>query len=341
MDKIRRKKVTMQDIADQAGVSVTTVSHVVNGTATISQTVTDRVTAVIEQLGYRAKPVTQMRDGKRTIGIFAPDIANEFYAACIQVIFEEAWNHGYAVMVCDTRYHARAERSYIKSLVAGGVCGLIFLGGIGGEDSILEAAKQIPVVLGDRSIPGQSLDCVVTDNAEIMRRMVGRLAGTGYRRLGFVGQDLEMFNVRDRFHGFEVGLEENGLELNPEWVHLSASLRLNKAGGAGALIRKELSAGRTVPQIYLCSSDLIAVGVMAALQEAGYRVPRDIGVVGFDDISIASCTQPPLTTIAQNIPQLGKHCFMTLLARMEEPDERPATEIVVNAKIIKRGSVRL
>lgn len=331
----------MEDIAAQAEVSVTTVSHVVNGTATISEATTARVNAVIDRLGYRAKPATQLRGGKRTIGIFAPDIANEFYSSCIQVIFEEAWSHDYAVMVCDTRHQEQAEDSYIKSLIAGGVCGLIFLGGTDDQSYILEAAKQVPVVLGDRTILNHPMDAVVTDNTDIMRRMIAKLAGSGYRRLGFVGQDLDMSNVRDRYMGFKIGLEENGLELCREWVHLSPALRLNKAQGANALIKKELSAGRTVPQIYLCSSDLIAVGVMSALQEGGYRVPRDIGVVGFDDISIAAYSQPPLTTVAQNITQLGKSCFTTLLSRMEGEEDRAPVQIVVNAKIILRGSVRL
>jgi len=330
----------MEDVAREAGVSVTTVSHVVNRTATISDETTKRVNAAVAALGYRPKASAELKDGKRLIGIFAPDIANEFYSNCIQTIFEEAWNHNYAVMVCDTRHHEQAESSYIKSLIASSVCGLIFLGGTADEEYVLEAARQVPVVLGDRTIFTHPLDAVVTDNTDIMRRMVAKLVGSGYRRLGFISQDLEMSNVRDRFMGFRIGLEENGLEQNPDWIHLSRTLRLDKAANANALIRRVLAAGGPLPQVYLCSSDLIAIGAMSALQEEGYRVPRDIGIVGFDDISLAAFTRPPLTTVAQNMAQLGRNCFLELLSQIEGPSHAPQ-QIVVNAKIVLRGSVRL
>lgn len=340
MSKERRKAVTMADVARAAEVSATTVSHVINNTATISDDTTRRVLDAIAALHYQPKASAELRRGKRVIGIFAPDIANEFYSSLIQVICEEAWNHDYAVMVCDTRHHEEAESSFIKSLLAIGVCGLIFLGGLADENYILEAAKQVPVVLGDRTILNHPMDAVGTDNLDIMRRMIARLAAQGYRKLGYVGQDLDMSNVNDRYMGYKMGLEENGLVANPDWIHVTKSLRLNKAANANALIKRVLHCGGPLPEAFLCSSDLIAVGVMAGLQEEGYRIPQDIGVVGFDDISIAAFTQPPLTTIAQNIPQLGKKCFSALLSKMENP-AHTSVQIVVSAKIITRGSVRL
>ncbi len=340
MAKERRKTVTMEDVARAAGVSVTTVSHVVNGTASISSETSKRVWEAVSGLGYKPKISAELRGGKRVIGIFAPDIANEFYSSCIQVIFEEAWNHGYAVMVCDTRHHEEAESSFIKSLLSIGVCGLIFLGGLADENYILEAAKQVPVVLGDRTILNHPMDAVLTDNVGIMRRLVSRLASSGYKKIGYVGQDTEMSNVNERYMGYKIGMEENGLNADPACIYLKESLRLNKAANANALIKRELQSGKKLPEVFLCSSDLIAIGVMSALQEEGLRVPQDIGVVGFDDISIAAFTQPPLTTVAQNITQLGKKCFSTLLSLMENPNHA-SVQTVVSAKIITRGSVRL
>lgn len=340
MSKHKRKTVTMEDVAREAGVSVTTVSHVINGTASISPETVARVWEAVKELGYKPRASSELRGGKRVIGIFAPDIANEFYSSCIQVIFEEAWNHGYAVMVCDTRHQEEAENSFIKSLLSMGVCGLIFLGGLADENYILEAAKQVPVVLGDRTILNHPMDAVITDNVGIMRRLVSRLASSGYKRIGYVGQDTEMSNVNERYMGFKIGMEENGLEAQDEHIYLKESLRLNKAANANALIKRELQSGKKLPEVFLCSSDLIAVGVMSALQEGGLRVPQDIGVVGFDDISIAAFTRPPLTTVAQNITQMGRKCFSALLSLMENP-EHSTVQIVVNAKIVTRGSVRL
>ncbi len=330
----------MGDVAKMADVSLTTVSHVINSTATISEDTCRRVWNAVRTLDYRPKASAELRGGKRVLGIFAPDIANEFYSSCIQVIFEEAWNHDYAVMVCDTRHEEEAESSFIKSLLSIGVCGLIFLGGIADESYILEAAKQVPVVLGDRTILNHPMDAVITDNIDIMRRLIAKLKSSGYQKIGFVGQDTEMSNVNDRYMGYKIGLEENGLEVNPNWIYLKKSLRLNKAANANSLIKHELQSGKKLPEVFVCSSDLIAIGAMSALQEEGFRIPQDIGIVGFDDISIAAFTQPPLTTVAQNITQLGKKCFSTLLSLMENPNHS-SVQIVVGAKIVLRGSVRL
>jgi DNA-binding LacI/PurR family transcriptional regulator len=135
-------------------------------------------------------------------------------------------------------------------------------------------------------------------------------------------------------------MEENGLPIDEHWVFRRPELRLNKAESAYSFFYSVLERGERLPQILLCTSDLIAIGVMSALKSRGVRVPLDIGVIGFDNISIAAFTEPPLTTIAQDMKQLGCSCFNALLARMEEPG-RTSQEIVVRAKIVVRGSVRL
>ena len=123
------------------------------------------------------------------------------------------------------------------------------------------------------------------------------------------------------------------------WVFLLPELRLNKAENTYQFFTN-LDRAYPMPQILLCSSDLIAVGLMAALKERGYHIPRDVGVVGFDDISIAAFSEPPLTTVAQDMRQLGRSCFQVLLNRMENRNQTPQ-ETIVRAKIVIRDSVRL
>ena len=336
----KRKLVTMQDVAKLANVSITTVSHVVNQTASISPDTIAKVQRAMVDLGYRPKKLAQLREGKRTIGIFAPEIANEYYASCIQVIFQEAWSHGYAVMVCDTHYQHSKQNSYIKSLIANGICGLIFIGGMCDEEYIIDASRRVPVVLCDRTMDEYPLDCVITNNKDIMRKVVGKLADAGYCKLGYIGQDLGMTNIKERFEGYKLGLTEHGLEYNPEWIHISSNLRLNKAANANSLLHKTLQQGIALPQIFLCSSDLIAIGAISALQQWEYSVPRDVGIIGFDGISISPFIQPPLTTIAQDIQRLGKACFALLSKRIEHSSYQ-TEKIVVPAKIIFRGTTRM
>jgi DNA-binding LacI/PurR family transcriptional regulator len=341
MDKIRRKQVTMEDVAKKAGVSVTTVSHVVNKTASISEPTALRVREAMTALGYVPRTSAELNRGQRLIAVFVPDISNEFYAQSMQAIFDEAWRHDYAVMVCSMRHHHQAETSYIRSLIQSSVRGFIFFGGSSDDEKqILDAARHVPVVLGDRRLRSGAVDSVGTDNLDVVRRLITRLARAGYSRIGYVSEDLIMSNTYDRSLGFRQGMEENGLPIDERWVFFRQELRLNKAESAYSFFLSVLEKSETLPQILLCTSDLIAVGVISALKARGYRVPLDVGVIGFDNISIAAFTEPPLTTIAQDMKQLGCSCFDALLRRMDDPDRTPQ-EVVVRAKLVVRGSARL
>lgn len=341
MEKGRRKAVTMADVAAAAGVSVTTVSHVINQTASISADTRDRVLQAVTALGYRTPASAELNQGRRIIGVFTPEISNEFYARSIQAIIDEAGAHDYAVMLCSLEHRHRAEVSYIRSLLQCGIQGLIFFGGADADErQILSALKRAPVVLGDRRLPNAPVDAVGVDNTDAMRRVVARLARAGYSRLGYVSEDLIMSNTRDRFLGFRLGLEENGLSLEKKWVFQRPSLRLRKTDEAYRLFLELLDSGASLPQVLLCSSDLIAIGILAALRARGYRVPKDVGIVGFDNISLAAYCDPPLTTVAQDMEVLGRTCFRALLGRMAEPGRAPQ-ETRLQAKLIIRDSVRL
>ena len=340
MNKVRRKLVTMADVATSAGVSITTVSHVINGTASISTETKQRVFHAIRTLNYESNGSTAKITNKKLIALFAPDLSNEFYARCMQAVFEEAWKHGYLVMNCGLQYWHSAVRGYINNLLNIGVSGMIFIGGQLDEKYIENAAKKIPIVLGDRSGFNDSLNCVVTDNTDVMRKLITRLARAGYTKIGYVSEDLVMSNCQERFLGFKIGMEENNLKINPKWVFEEQTLRLNKVQMAHDIFTSRFHMNAELPQIFLCSSDLVAIGVMAALRENGWNIPRQIGVIGFDNITLASYVQPPLTTISQNMEQLGKHCFLSLLDQIINKHHEPK-KIVVNAKIIVRESVRL
>jgi len=172
-----------------------------------------------------------------------------------------------------------------------------------------------------------------------MHRMVTRLARAGYTKIGYVSEDMIMSNCADRYQGYRQGMAANGLTTDEHWVYLLSELRLNKMENTYRYF-KNAPLGKHLPQVFLCSSDLIAVGLMAALKERGYHIPRDVGVVGFDDISIAAFAEPPLTTVSQDMRQLGRSCFQALLNRMENRTQTPQ-EIIVRAKIVLRDSVRL
>lgn len=342
MAKERRKAVTMEDVAREAGVSITTVSHVINQTANISADTTERVQSTIRQLGYVPRATAELNRGQRLIGVFVPEITNEFYARAIQAIIDEAWLHNYAVVVCSVQHKKQNETSYIRCLLQSGVKGLIFFGGAtDDEQQIIDASRHVPVVLGDRRLPNFPVDMVSIDNANIMQRVIARLARAGYHRIGYISEDLIMSNASDRYRGYRAGMEECGLSIDEKWVFLRPELRLDKVSNTHRFLRDVLrKRPGPLPQILLCTSDLIAVGAMAALREAGFSIPKDVGIVGFDDIPLAACLEPPLTTISQDMRQLGRSCFQVLLSRLEHSD-RAYQEVVIRSDLVVRNSVRL
>ena len=295
----------------------------------------------MQELGYIPRESAQLNLGNRTIGVLVPDISNEFYATIIQGISDEAWKHDYAVMVSNLRHHYSARSAYLRSLMQNNIRGIIMCGGTADDERhIVNIQKKVPVVLCDRNLPGVSIDSIQTDNVNVMRQLIKQLSRYGYTRIGYISEDLIMSNSYDRFLGYRLGMEENRLSVDPKWVFLLPELRLSKSEKAYEMMLNILEKQTQLPQVLVCSSDLIAIGVMAALRSKGLKIPRDVGIVGFDNISQAAFTEPPLTTVAQDIYHLGSRGFQLLLNRIENP-KHPTEEIILKAKIISRGSVKL
>ena len=135
-------------------------------------------------------------------------------------------------------------------------------------------------------------------------------------------------------------MEENGLKMDKANIILDPMLRLDKIENGNRVMQAFLAQNKQLPEIFLCSSDLIAIGVIAALRQHGIKIPRQVGVIGFDDISLARYTNPPLTTVTQDMKQLGKTSVRTLIRRIESPNQ-PAEDIAISAGIVVRASARL
>ena len=340
----RRKRVSMSDVAKDAGVSVTTVSHVINRTAKISRETAKRVNESVIRLAYEPLPGSSFKRGQRLIAVFIPDLGNEFYAKSVQSIFNTAWRSRYGIVVCDLQHTLQAESNYLKNFIQQGVSGVIFFGGTANiEMQILQTSKVIPVVLGDMHIPDglrSRVDAVCTDNELVMEQIVTRFVKAGYRKFGYISEDFLLANTKDRFNGYKLGLAQNGIEFNKTWLWVSQSLRLNKTVSAYTFFSKILSQKQPLPEIIFCTSDLIAIGVMSAMKQHDINVPKDIGVVGFDNISLSEYCEPRLTTVAQNMEKIGSICCSLLLERIAQPN-LPTREETVKAKLVLRDSVRM
>lgn len=337
----KRKSVTIKDVAKKAQVSISTVSHVLNNTASISSETKSKVMEAVHELNYTYfRPESSKNIKKRQIAVFAPDISNEFYTNCVRAINTAAWHKEYTVLICEMCNEENAQIKYLQNVINSGIDGIIFLGGFLKEKYILEAAKHLPVILGDRKLLNHSLPTVQTDNVAVLRRLIAMLYGAGYRKIGLISEDLEMTNIIDRYMGYKMGLEENGLATDERYIFCEKNLRLDKLKNSYRFVKELLSSGTPIPEVFVTTSDLIAMGAMTAFKESGFTIPWDIGVTGFDDITVAAHTRPTLTTVAQNMEKIGTECFASLYEKINNPQE-DVHHTVVDAQIIIRDSVCL
>lgn len=336
----KKRQPTMVDVARHAGVALSTVSHVLNGTAPITDETKKRVYTAIEELDYTPNALARNLRQKRTnvIGIIVPDIENEFYANTAAAIFRIAGSADTVILV-DSGYSYEKERLNVEALVQRRVDGLIFLGGCKDEEIIDWVYKQdVPAVLADRRY--RDYCSVEFDNLGAMKELVHWLYEKGYRRMGYISESLDMTNLQDRYCGFREGLAECGITMNEQWILNDTVLKLEKVDEARKLMKRLIagSGNRDMPEILLTSSDMIAVGILDALIQAGYRVPEEIGVVGYDDIRLVRYFNPPVTTVRQDCRELGEQCFQLLNRVMEDNAYRK--HLVLKNEIVGRRTNR-
>lgn len=310
---ILKKKATINDVANMAGVVPSTVSHVVNGTASISKETKERVLAAIEQLNYSpnatARALRQNKSG--LIGVVLQDISSEFYAKCAASLLKSAHEDNYNVLLCDASFDNDIVREGVNTLIERRVDGLIFIGG-GNDRDILQIAidANVTVVLGDRHVEG--LPSLEYDNMSTVQKLVCALYDMGYRKFAYAGEPLDVQNnLVDRYMGYVYGLQACHLENVDRTDILDKRLHSFKLEGAYKLFDEyyfQLSKDER-PQVILTSNDMIAQGFISAARRKGIRVPEDLAIVGFDDIRISALYEPPLTTIRQDETLLGQSCY--------------------------------
>lgn len=338
------RRCTIYDVARLAEVSAGTVSHVLNGSAPIAPQTRRRVTEAIRQLGYtRNENARALRtSSSRAIGIALRDIASEYYARCAAAILQRAQAEGYAVLTLDAHYSSEVLRGGVAALVNRRVDGLIFVGGGQDRESFsLADAAGVPIVFGDRFEP--DYPCVQFDNRATMSRLVRTLYRQGYRTFWYYGEALScQQNLGERFGGFMDAALALGVPEAGRVVLLEEAMEGDKMRRAFETFRRRFRDGEggSGRRVMLTSNDMIAQGVIAAALRAGVDVPGELAVFGFDDISIAACATPSISTVSQDPRLLGEACFDMLLRRMRDPGA-PAENVMLPQSVVIRESAAL
>ncbi|MDR7588845.1 MAG: LacI family DNA-binding transcriptional regulator [Armatimonadota bacterium] len=327
---------TIRDVARRAGVSVATVSRVVNHSAhRVSPQTRRRVLEAVRALGYQANVIAQSlkKRASRTVALIVPDISNPFFPAIARGIEDVASQHGYAVLLCNTYEDLARERAYLDLLRKRWVDGVIFATA-GTNTAHLRALRREgrPVVLVARDVDGVRIDAVLVDNYHGAYEATAHLLRLGHRRIAHIAGPASVRVAQERRRGYEQALADAGL---PRDGALVGEGDFTADGGRRA-VEAWLRRRADITAI-VAANDLMAIGALEVLRAAGRRVPEDVAVVGFDDITFASLVSPALTTVAQPKYLMGQLAMQRLLELMA--GESPAgRRIVLEPQLIVRDS---
>jgi LacI family transcriptional regulator len=314
----------MADVARLAGVSVTTVSHVINGTRPTSERAARAVRAAIERTGYSQNVVARALARRRTqsLGLAISGLSNPYFTDVIAAVEAAATEAGHTLLLAETRDDAEQELRAVRALIERRVDGLLLAPSPGASTGALPylAAQDAPVVLIDRLV-GKELDQVSSENEEPTRQLVAHLIACGHTRIGMVVGIPGLSTTAERVRGYTVALREAGLPVAPALIADGGSNAARAAEAVDALLALD-----EPPTAIVSGNNHMTIGVLRALKARGLRVPGDIALVAFDDFEWADLFEPRLTVIAQPTARLGQRAVELLLSRLEDPSLPPRIE---------------
>jgi LacI family transcriptional regulator len=323
---------TLEDIARKAGVSPSTVSRVLNGSKRVAEDKRALVQAAIEEVGYRPNLVARglVRGRSMTIGVLMQDISSPFFARMVSGI-EQGLDHAeYRPMFASTHWRAEDqgdESESLQLLLERRVDGVIVLASSIPDELLRAVARQLPLIVVARNVPGLEAQCLSVDNEEGAYRATRYLIGLGHTRIAHLAGTPGHPDATARLAGFRRALEGAGLAENPDLVIAG---EFQEESGLSA-VEQLLTRGEPFSAVF-AANDQMAYGAMLGLFNHGYRIPTDVSLVGFDDQFLSAYTLPPLTTVRQPSTEMGRAAAEAMLRLLDgQPPELPrfSTDLVI------------
>ena len=342
----------IKDVAKRAGVSISTVSNVLNKSKYVSPELARRVEMAVEELSYEANPIARsMKNNKTgTIGVITEDICGVFYPYVVKGINSVAEEKGYQIMICDAqgtygdKQAIKREKELFRRMIASRVDGIIFVSSVSSENrekyfsQIKKQAnkyKKIPLVSIERDLTVVGIDSVYFDSYANSKMAIQHLIDCGCRKICHITGPTHMEIVKERAKGYRDCLKENNLDycedmiVHGDYSHLSGYVAVKQ------LIKQ-------IPDMdgVFCGNDQMAIGVMKYLNEHGKRIPEDIKLIGYDDVFLASVVEPSLSTIHIRKRHAGIEAAKMLFRRIENPDINIGQPVAVkmDARLVVRQS---
>lgn len=316
----------MKDVAEHAGVSISTVSYVLNNSGPVAAPRRARVLDAVRVLNYT--PNESARNLKRrsasTVGLVVPDLSNPFFAMLAEGVERAASARDVLVVLCAPEATGSAESLNGRLLRSQRLDGIIYLSGAAtSPSSLLELTRLGPVVLVDEQLPGFDLPAVVSDNRRGARELARHVLDQGHERVVVIGGPKELWTAEQRLAGYREAFAATGRDPDEVPVLLGDYRQQSGTELAEQLLSVDIAER---PTALLCANDLMAIGALEHCKRAGIRVPEDVSVVGFDDLPFASLLTPRLTTVRQPAREMGEGAANLLFDLLEGKGDAPPNQ---------------
>lgn len=325
---------TLKDIAEIAGVNVSTVSKALRDSSDINEETKNKITKIANEMGYKFKAVKRKQfEHFGSIGVICPEIVSGYYSQIVSRIEEEAKKERCFCIIGFTNFETENEKYYLKHFIDAGVQGVILISESSELNDILIEYKEdtpIPLVLIAQNTETKDFDCVKIDDAYGVKLAVEHLIQLGHRNIGYIGDELS----NSRLEVFTGVMHDNKMEINKKWIQVSKE-RFEKCGYE---LMSNILKSKDIPSAILGAYDDIAIGAMKAIHDKGLRVPEDISVVGIDNIRLASYCIPELTTIASSVEEMGKIAVKLLFKKVKDSQYKVIQNVMLSPTLVHRKS---
>ncbi|EPK7360613.1 TPA: DNA-binding transcriptional regulator CytR [Kluyvera cryocrescens] len=326
---------TMKDVALQANVSTATVSRALMNPEKVSQATRNRVEQAALEVGYlpQLQGRNMKRNESRTILVIVPDICDPFFSEVIRGIEVTAAAQGYLVLIGDCAHQNQQEKTFIDLIITKQIDGMLLLGSRLPFDASIEEQRNLPpMVMANEFAPELGLPTVHIDNLTASFDAVNYLHELGHQRIGCIAGPEEMPLCHYRLQGYVQALRRCGITVDPHYI-----ARGNFTFEAGATALEQLLALPQPPTAVFCHSDIMALGALSYAKRRGLKVPDDLSIIGFDNISLAEFCDPPLTTVSQPRFDIGREAMLLLLNQMSGKVVDSGSRLL-DCELIIRGS---
>lgn len=331
---------SIHEVARRAKVSIATVSRTINGVPTVTPQLSRRVWKVVEELGYY--PNTQARSlvsgRSRIFGLIVSEITNPFFPEIVQGFEDIAVQHNYEILTTSTVHDPKRMALSVRRMIERRVEGVAIVT-FGMEEELFDDLKsrQVPLVFIDVAPPLPRMSNIRIDYVHGIRQAVQHLAALRHDRIAFVSGPLVLKTAVARQHAFLQAMEEIGLPVDTKY-----DIEGNHTMEGGIEALKRLLALPKPPTAIICSNDMTAIGVMRQSYEEGIEVPRDLSVIGFDDIRLAQFTIPPLTTVKMSQTEIARLAFHALLSEVQRKMPVPnGSDYILRTSLVLRDSTAM